>query len=204
MANIVFIGPQGSGKGTLAKIISEKLKIPHIPTGELLRNMQGKLKEEIDSYANKGSLAPDELVIKILKERIKNPDCKNCFILDGIPRNMNQVNLLKKIIKIDKVIEIYIPDSLAIERISNRISCKKCGAIYNLVTNPPEKENTCNKCQERLYRRADDDQEAVKRRLEIYHRETEPILNEYKDILIRVNGDQKIDKLEKEILEKLR
>lgn len=204
MANIVFIGPQGSGKGTLAKIISEKLKIPHIPTGELLRNMQGKLKEEIDSYANKGSLAPDELVIKILKERIKKADCKNGFILDGFPRNLAQAKILKTITKINKVIEIYIPDSLAIERISNRISCKKCGAIYNLVTNPPEKENTCNKCQERLYRRADDDQEAVKRRLEIYHRETEPILNEYKDILIRVNGDQKIDKLEKEILEKLR
>lgn len=201
--NIIFIGPQGSGKGTLAKIISGKLKIPHISTGELFRNIQGRLKQEIDSYINKGLLVPDELTIKLLKERIKKADCKNGFILDGFPRNLAQAKILKTITKIDEAIEIYISDSLAIKRILNRISCKKCGAVYNTITNPPKKQNICDKCEGELYIRKDDNPEEIKKRLDTYHKETEPILKEYKDILIRVDGDQEINKIADEILEKV-
>jgi adenylate kinase len=198
---IIFIGPQGSGKGTQAKIISEELKIPHISTGDLFRSIEGKLKEEIDAYVNKGQLVPDELTVKLLKERISKPDCRQGFILDGFPRNLNQAKLLEKITKIDKVIEINISDELAVERIFSRISCRKCGAVYNLITNPPRKLNVCDRCQGELYRRADDNPNAIRKRLETYHKETEPILKKYNDITVRINGDQEIDKIAMDIME---
>ncbi len=202
--NIIFIGPQGSGKGTQAKILAETLKILHISSGDLLRNLeQGELKEKVDSYINKGDLIPDELLIKIIEQRLKQPDCKNGFILDGVPRNLNQVNLLKKIAKFDKVIEITIPDETAVKRISSRLSCKKCKKVYNVITNPPKQENICDLCQEELYRRADDNPEAIKKRLETYHKETKPILKKYKNILITINGEQEIDRIAEEIFLKI-
>jgi len=203
MANIIFIGPQGSGKGTQAKIISEELNIPHISTGDLFRMLEGALREEVDSYVNKGQLVPDELTVKILKERITKPDCTNGFILDGFPRNLNQAKLLDKITKIDKVIEITLTDELAVKRISSRWSCKKCGAVYNSITNPPKIKGVCDKCQGELYRRADDNPDAIKKRLETYHQETEPILKKYKKVLVSVDGNQEIDKISEQILEKL-
>jgi len=204
MVKIIFIGPQGSGKGTQAKIISEELKIPHISTGDLFRSLEGPLKEEVDSVINQGKLVPDELTVKILKERISKPDCKPGFILDGFPRNIAQANMLDKITKIDKVIEINISDELAVERISSRWSCKKCGTIFNTATNPPKRQNICDKCQGELYRRADDNPEAIKKRLETYHRETEPILKKYKNISVKIDGEQEIDKISEEILDVLK
>jgi adenylate kinase len=204
MTKIIFIGPQGSGKGTQAKIISEELNIPHISTGDLFRMLEGRLREEVDSYINKGQLVPDELTVRILKERISKPDCKNGFILDGFPRNIAQAEMLDKITIIDKVVLINITDELAVERISSRWSCKKCGAVYNTITNPPKKQNICDKCQGELYRRADDNPEAIKKRLETYHKETEPILKKYRKIQITVDGAQEIDKISEEILENLK
>lgn len=201
---LIFIGPQGSGKGTQAKILSEQLKIPHISTGDLLRNAIGELGEELRTQMNSGNLISDELVIKLLEQRILKEDCKNGFILDGTPRNMNQVNLLKNMTKIDKVVEITLSDELAIERISSRLSCRKCGAVYNILTNPPKNKNICNLCKEELYRRTDDNPDAIKKRLKIYHNETEPILKEYKNILIKINGNQEIDKIAEDILKKLK
>jgi len=204
MAKIIFIGPQGSGKGTQAKIISEELAIPHISTGDLFRMLEGELREEVNSYINKGSLVPDELTVRILKERISKEDCKDGFILDGFPRNIAQAEMLDKITTIDKVIEITISDELAIERISSRWSCKKCGAVYNSITNLPKRENICDKCEGELYRRADDNPEAIKKRLETYHKETEPILEKYMRILETIDGEQEIDKISNEILGNLK
>jgi len=205
MVNIIFIGPQGSGKGTQAKIISEELGIVHISTGDLFRGLtKGELKEEVDSYINKGSLVPDEVTIKILRERISKEDCKKGFILDGFPRNVAQADLLDKITKIDKVVEINIKDELAIKRISSRLSCKKCGAVYNLETNPPKRQDICDKCQGELYRRADDNPDAIKKRLETYYKETKPVLKKYESILITIDGSQEIDKIADQILEKVR
>ena len=202
--NIIFIGPQGSGKGTQAKILAEELKILHISTGDLFRSLtKGSLKEEVDSYINKGNLVPDELTVRILKQRIEQDDCKEGFILDGFPRNIAQAELLDKITKINKVVEINISDELAIKRISERLSCKKCGAVYNLTTNPPKKQNICDKCQEELYRRVDDNPEAIKKRLETYHKETKPVLKKYKSILITIDGSQEIDKVAEQITENL-
>jgi len=183
---LLFVGPQGSGKGTQAKIISKKLNLCHISTGNLLREISGKLKQEIDSYINNGKLVPDELIIKILKQRIKKEDCKNGIILDGFPRTLEQARDLDKILKIGKVIEISISDEEAIKRLKGRWNCKKCGIAYNLVTSPkPKQDKKCDNCGSALYQRADDiNEEAIKKRLAIYHEGTEPILEKYNSIQV--------------------
>ncbi|MFA5061363.1 MAG: nucleoside monophosphate kinase [Candidatus Pacearchaeota archaeon] len=199
--NIILLGVQGSGKGTQAKLISGKKRLTHISTGDLLRNTKGKLKEQIDSYINKGNLVPDELMLKILKNKID--DCKKGFILDGFPRNLKQAEMLNKITKIDKVIEIFISDREAIERISGRRNCSKCGKIYNIYKSPkPKKDELCDDCNVKLSQRADDNIEAVKKRIETYHKETELILKLYPSV--RINGEQDIEKANKEILEVLK
>lgn len=202
---ILFIGPQGSGKGTQAKIISKKLNLAHISTGDILREAKGELRQEIDSYINKGELVPDELITKILKQRIKEEDCKNGFILDGFPRNLEQTEDLGKILKIDKIIEIAISDKEAIKRLTGRWNCKKCGIAYNIVTQPkPKKEGVCDKCGSALYQRDDDkNKEAIQKRLDIYHNETHPILERYSDFVVKVNGEQSIEKITEDILEVL-
>ncbi len=197
---LIFIGPQGSGKGTQAKILSEKLNIPHISTGDLLRDAQEELKEKLHEYMNSGQLVPDELIAKILKKRLEEQDTKEGFILDGFPRNINQTELLKPITEIDKVIEITLSDEEAVKRISGRITCKECKAGYNTLTAPkPQQPNICDKCQGKLIRRNDDTEEAVKKRLEIYHQETEPILEEYKEQSLKINGEQAIEKIAENI-----
>jgi len=202
---LLFIGPQGSGKGTQAAIISKEINIPHISTGDLFRAATGTLKEELDSYMNSGKLVPDELTLKILKQRLEHHDCKKGFILDGFPRNLKQAELLEHITKIDKVIEIDISDKEAIKRLSGRVSCEKCKAGYNLVTEPkPKNPHKCDICQGKLIQRADDTEQAIKKRLETYHKETEPILKKYENLLITINGEQNIDKITEEILEKLK
>jgi len=199
---LVFIGPQGSGKGTQAKIISEKIGFPHISTGDLLRNIQGPLKKEVDNHMNQGTLVPDELMLKILKETINSPYCEAGFILDGFPRNIEQAKELEKITPIDKFIEISISDEEAIKRISGRRNCKQCGKIYNINTSPkPQEENKCDDCKIELTQRSDDTEEAVKKRLNVYHNDTEPILKEYPSI--KINGEQDIKQVTQDILEKL-
>ena len=196
---LIFIGVQGSGKGTQAKVIAEKLKIAHISTGDLLRSLSGKLKEEADSYMLQGSLVPDEFIIKILKESLSQKDCQLGFILDGFPRNIKQALALDNITKIDKVIEIHISDSEAIKRVSSRISCKNCGSVFNELTNPPKKQGICDKCHSKIVKRADDTEEAMKKRLETYHSETKLILAHYKTI--KIDGEQDITKVTDDILE---
>ncbi len=199
---LIFIGPQGSGKGTQAKVISEVLNVPHISTGDLLRNAQGELKKQVDEYMLKGHLIPDELMIKILKERISKPDCKKGFILDGFPRNLNQAEELEKEIEIDKYFEIFITDEEAVKRLSGRWNCRNCDIAYNIITMPkPKIPGKCDQCNGDLSQREDDKEDAIKKRLEIYHNETEPILEKYD--VIRINGKQKIERVTHDIIEKL-
>jgi adenylate kinase len=199
---LIFVGAQASGKGTQAKIISQNLKIAHISTGDLLRNSSGQLKKELDESMNSGKLVPDELMLRILKERLSRSDCKSGFILDGFPRNMEQAKALDKITKIDKVIEIEISDKEAINRLVGRRNCPQCGKIYNINTAPkPAHDNLCDDCSVQLNQRADDALDAIKKRLETYHNETEPILKHYKSI--KVNGEQDIDSVTKDILNAL-
>jgi len=199
---LIFIGPQGSGKGTQAKIISKKLGILHVSTGDLIRNNKGELKKEVDSYINKGNLIPDSLMLKILKGRLNRMDCKKGFILDGYPRNIKQSGELDQITGIDKIIEIKISDEESVRRLSGRRSCKKCGKIYNLETAPkPKKNNLCDDCNIKLFQRKDDSPEAIKKRLEIYHEDTEPVLEKYDSV--KINGEQNIEKVTKDVLNAL-
>ena len=201
---LVIIGIQGSGKGTQAKILSKKLKIPHISVGDLLRDVKWKDKKIIEKYMIKGKLSPVKITIKLLKERLKKQDAKNGFILDGFPRNKEQTEILQKITDIDKVIEIYISDKISIERLSSRLTCSKCGTLYNEITNPPKNQNLCDKCGSVLFKRKDDYPEAIKERIQIYKKEKKAILSKYKKILISVDGEKSIEDVNKEIMEKLR
>jgi len=202
---LIFIGPQASGKGTQASILSKKLNIPHISMGDLLKNLEGPLKQEVTETINQGKMVSNPLTLKIIKQRLEQPDTKEGFILDGFPRNLEQATLLKPITTIDKVIEITLSDQEAIKRISGRLSCPNCKAGYNELTSPkPQTPNTCDKCQTQLTRRADDTKDAVKQRLEIYHNETEPIIQVYQEKLIKINGEQEIEKIASDIDEALK
>lgn len=197
----VFIGVQGSGKGTQAKIIAEKIGLCHISTGDLFRNCEGKLKEKLDSYMNAGKLIPNELVLEILKTRIAKSDCDKGIILDGFPRNLEQAKALEKLLKVAKVIEIKLSDSESLKRLSGRRICEKCKEGYNIYTAPkPKSDGICDKCGGKLVQRTDDNEEAIKKRIKDYHNKTEPLLKYYKEIVSSVNGEQSIETLSEELL----
>lgn len=203
--NYVFLGVQGSGKGTQAKVIAEKEKIAHISSGDLLRAASGSLKQEVDQYMQQGKLIPDELMLKILKERLQAEDCQNGFILDGFPRNLEQAKALDAVgIKIDNAFNIEISDEEAKKRLKGRWNCKKCGIAYNYVTAPkPAKEGVCDKCQGPLTQRADDvSDEAIDQRLKIYHEETKPLIKFYNTV--KVNGMQDITKVTEDIVKAIK
>lgn len=197
--NIVLIGPQASGKGTQAKRISGKLGVPHISTGDLLRNAPEDLKEKVDNYMNSGNLVPDELMLDILEKRLEQKDAKKGFVLDGFPRNLKQAEELMKRVSVDKIIGIKLSDETAVERISNRLSCPKCGAVFNTKTKPSKKQGVCDNCNSDLIKREDDKPESVRKRLEIYRNDTEPILEKYNADI--VDGDQDIDKVSEDIFD---
>ena len=191
--NIVLLGPPGIGKGTAAAKLSKKMQIPHISTGDMLRENvahKTKLGLEAKSYMDKGLLVPDDVVIEMMKERLKKDDCKKGFILDGFPRTIKQAEEIGKEIKIDKVVNIQASDKIIIGRLSKRKICKKCGFIYHLVYIKPKKDNACDKCGSELYQRADDKPKAVKERLKVYMKETEPLVDYYneKGIIANVDG----------------
>jgi adenylate kinase len=197
--NIIFMGQQGAGKGTVATIVKDKLNLPHISTGDMFREAikegteVGKLAA---SLINEGNLVPDDVTLRIVKERVAHEDCKDGFILDGFPRNLNQAEMLDSVVKIDKVILLDIKDDLTVYRLSARRVCKECAATYNVNPDgfPQPVEGNC-KCGGELYQRDDDKEDAIRERLKIYHTETEPIVEFYekKGILKKINSSRKID-----------
>ncbi len=158
-----------------------------------------------DSYIEKGNLVPSKIMIRILRERIKEDDCKKGIILDGFPRTLEQDNDLNEILKVDKIFEISISDEEAIKRLTGRWNCKKCEIMYNIFTSPrPKQDKICDKCGEDLSQRWDDaNKAAIEKRLKIYHNETEPMLEKYKNSIIKINGEQSIEKIKEEIMKKL-
>ena len=197
--NYLFIGIQGSGKGTQAKIIAQKENLVHISTGDLLRNTTGELRKEVDSYITIGKLVPDELILKILLEKLKSLG-EQGIILDGYPRNIEQAKQLEASgVKIDNAFNIEISDEEAIRRLKGRWNCKKCGIAYNYVTSPkPKQEGICDTCKEKLYQRQDDiNDEAIAQRLQIYHDEMKLVIKFYNTV--RVNGEQPIEKVTEDI-----
>jgi len=205
---LIFVGPQGCGKGTQAKVVAEKMGLCHISTGDALREMtedRGQVTEigkEIKSYTDEGRLVPDELIVRILKERVEQPDCEKGFILDGFPRNVVQAEELDKIMDVDKVIEIAISDDESVRRIGGRRNCGGCGAIWNVNTSPKSAvDGKCDKCGGELTQRADDNEEALRKRLAVYHNDTEPILEKYDSV--RIDGEQSIEKVSEDLLKAL-
>lgn len=184
--NIILLGAPGAGKGTQAGVLSKHLGIPSVSTGDIIRNA---LKSGTDMgkkakvYMDKGQLVPDDVVIGIVKDRIREDDCTNGFILDGFPRTISQAEALDKMnVRIDKVIDIEVNDELIYSRMSGRRVCEKCGATYNVNTElKPEVEGVCNKCHGALIQRMDDHPETVKERLKVYYMQTEPLKNYYKE-----------------------
>ncbi|MDP6647768.1 MAG: adenylate kinase [Candidatus Woesearchaeota archaeon] len=181
--NIVLLGPPGIGKGTVAVKLSKKLSIPHIATGDMLRENvaeKTRLGLKAKSFMDKGLLVPDNIVIEMIKERMKKDDCKNGFILDGFPRTINQAEEIKDT-KIDKVVNMQASDGVIVERLSRRRVCRKCDFIYHLDFIKPNREGFCDKCSGQLYQREDDKPKAIKERLKVYKEKTEPLINYYKE-----------------------
>lgn len=195
---IIFLGAPGAGKGTQAERISEKLAIPTISTGAILREAiqeETSLGKLAKSYMEQGALVPDDVVIGILRDRISREDCGKGYILDGFPRTLVQARALKNMgAKIDKVVNIHVPDEKIIERMSGRRVCLECGSSYHVRYKPPRMENQCDKCGAALQIRKDDLPEVVKNRLAVYHEMTAPLEAYYakEGLLVNVEGQEEL------------
>ena len=204
--NLILLGAPGAGKGTQAELLIEKLSIPSISTGNMLREAianGSELGKEAKTYMDGGLLVPDDLILSIVAQRVNQPDCANGFILDGVPRTLAQAEALDaKGVKIDPVVSIEIDDSVIEGRMTGRRVCAKCGASYHIVANPPKAEGICDSCGGELQIRKDDAPETVRKRLDVYHASTE-VLKEYyaaKGKLRLVEGNQSIEGSNSDIL----
>jgi adenylate kinase len=180
---IVILGPPGSGKGTYSSRLSARLGIPHISTGDIFREeikSGSELGRRISEYVSNGRLVPDDTVNKVMEKRLSKEDCGRGFILDGYPRTIQQAEFLDRLSKIDVVINLNVPDEVIVRRLSSRLICKKCGAIYNKITLPPKVDGVCDKCGGELYQREDDKPEVVRERIKIYKKEVAPLLEHYR------------------------
>lgn len=206
MMKLILLGAPGAGKGTQAEVICEKLGIPAISTGNIIREavkngtpMGAKAK----SYMEKGALVPDDVVIGIIKERLAQDDCKGGFILDGFPRTVPQAEALDTMgVAIDRVVEISVPDEAIEKRLGGRRVCGSCGSSYHMEHKPPKQEGVCDKCGGELILRKDDQPETIRDRLKVYHDQTEPLKDFYqgKGILRVVDGQAGIENTTKQVL----
>ena len=207
---IIMLGAPGAGKGTQAKMIAEKCGIPHISTGDIFRaNIKNgtELGAKAKEYMDKGLLVPDELVCDLVVDRIQQADCEKGYILDGFPRTIPQAEALENALnaieqKLDYAIDIDVPDENIINRMSGRRACVGCGATYHVLFNPTKVEGKCDVCGESLILRDDDKPETVKKRLDVYHTQTQPLIDFYTDrkVLVEVDGTQSMDKVFDDIM----
>ena len=208
---IIMLGAPGAGKGTQAKKIAEKYQIPHISTGDIFRaNIKGgtELGMKAKTFMDQGMLVPDEITIGMLMDRIGQEDCINGYVLDGFPRTIPQAESLTKALaergeKVDYAINVDVPDENIINRMSGRRACLGCGATYHITFNPPVKEGICDTCGQELVLRDDDKPETVKKRLDVYHQQTQPMIDYYKnaEVLAEVDGTQPMDAVFQGIVE---
>lgn len=211
---IVLLGPPGAGKGTQAAKIVQEYSIPHISTGDIFRK---NLKEntplgiKAKGYMDQGLLVPDELVVDLVKDRLTEKDCKDGFMLDGFPRTVFQAEALeaeleKMNIRLNAVLNIDVNSEMLFKRLTGRRICKSCGATYHIYFNPSEVEGICDKCGGDLFQRDDDKEETVKKRLEVYEEQTQPLIDYYKNknVLVNIDGEGDIDKVFGDISASLR
>lgn len=185
---VILLGAPGAGKGTQAKVLAEQEGIPHISTGDLLRaavkegTPLGKAAQE---YMSRGDLVPDEIILGMVRERLEQPDAKRGSVFDGFPRTVAQADALGRMLveigqPLNAVVNISVPDGVLVDRAVGRRTCKSCGAIYHLVSRPPQAEGVCDLCSGELMQRADDNVETVQNRLAVYHRQTAPLIEYYR------------------------
>ncbi len=208
--NIVFLGPPGAGKGTQAKILIERYGIPQISTGDMLREHRAKgteLGKKAQEYMDKGQLVPDEIILGMVKERLSQADCEKGFILDGFPRTVAQAEALDKLLldmgkKLDFALALIVPDDLLVERLTGRRTCKNCGMMYHIKYKPSKVEGKCDVCGGELYQRPDDNEETVRNRLKVYHEQTAPLIEYYrnKGILREIDGSKSIEEITQQII----
>lgn len=204
--NLILLGAPGAGKGTQAELLVKQLSIPAISTGNMLREAMAngtELGKKAKQYMDEGSLVPDELILGIVADRVAQPDCRNGFILDGVPRTLAQAEALEaKGIQIDHVLSIEVDDKDIEARMTGRRVCAKCGASYHVVANPPRVEGVCDQCGGELIIRKDDKPETVRHRLEVYHASTEVLKDFYSKLgrLRTINGSQSIQGTNADIL----
>ena len=200
---IIMLGAPGAGKGTQAKMIADKYGVPHISTGDIFRaNIKEgtELGKKAKTFMDQGLLVPDDLVVDLVVDRVKNPDCGKGYVLDGFPRTIPQAECLDKALaemndSMDYAINIDVPDDNIITRMGGRRACVGCGATYHVVNIPPKKEGICDRCGGELILRDDDKPETVKKRLDVYHEQTQPLIDYYtkKGIIRDVDGTQQMD-----------
>ena len=210
---IILLGPPGAGKGTQAAGIVEKYNIPHISTGDIFRKniKEGtELGKKAKGFIDQGLLVPDELTVGLVTDRISQPDCEKGFMLDGFPRNVSQAQHLDKYLKevgisLDKVVNIEVDKDILVGRAVGRRICKSCGATYHVEFNPPKADGVCDVCGGELYQRADDNEETVSKRIQVYLDETKPLVDYYskEGIIANINGEQSIDKVFADIVDAL-
>ena len=203
---LVFLGPPGAGKGTQAKLLSQRMGFLHLSTGDLLREAvknQTPLGKKAKEYMDRGELVPDELIVQLIEETM--PKDGN-VILDGFPRTVNQALALEEMLrvkgeKISKVLFFDVPDEVIIDRLSGRRVCSKCGAVYHVKYNPPKVEGVCDLCGGSLVQRDDDKEEVVKKRLEVYRKQTQPLIEFYQDrgIIYRLDAEKGVEELFEEV-----
>ncbi len=203
--NLVLLGPPGAGKGTQADLLSKEYNIPHISTGDILREAvrnKTEMGRKAEAYMDKGDLVPDEIVTEIVVSRLAKPDAQKGFILDGFPRTKVQAESLKKAlaskgISVDRVLYFQTSPSAIISRLTGRLICPTCNAIYHIKNNPPSKDNLCDKCNSKVYQREDDKEETIKKRLAVYEESAAKLIDYYKreGLLREVSGDLESDTL---------
>jgi len=206
---IIMLGAPGAGKGTQAEMIMEKYGLPHISTGDIFRaNIKAgtELGVKAKAYIDNGQLVPDSLTIDLVMDRISQPDCNGGYILDGFPRTIPQAESLTKALaakgdKLDYAINVHVPDENIVKRMSGRRACPGCGATYHIVYAAPKKEGICDKCGSELYLRDDDAPGTVKKRLAVYHNQTQPLIRYYgsKKILRTVDGTKNLEEVFQDI-----
>ncbi|NLP18429.1 MAG: adenylate kinase [Firmicutes bacterium] len=211
--HLVMLGPPGSGKGTQGEMLAEDLQIPHIATGDIFRRAvkeSTELGQKAQLYMNRGELVPDEVVVGIVSERLREPDCKKGFVLDGFPRTVGQAKALDEILlglgeKLDGVILLKVEKEVLVGRLSGRRVCRRCGATYHVDYTPPRRMGRCDRCGGELYQRKDDGEETVRRRLDVHQGQTEPLQIYYRErgLLHTIDAGQSIERVFTDIREEL-
>ncbi|MFP4615871.1 MAG: adenylate kinase [Thiohalorhabdus sp.] len=200
MTRLVLLGPPGAGKGTQGQMLSQRLGIPQIATGDILRNAVATgtdIGRKAKSYMDAGDLVPDEIMVEIIRERLQEADARNGYILDGFPRTVAQAEALDEMLeaigqRLDLVVHVDVENETLVERLSGRLICRDCGATYHVRFHPPAKDRVCDECGGELYQREDDKEETVRSRLEVFAERTQPLVDYYRQqgIYHKVDGDR--------------